>query len=159
VKKLILLIILIYGIASHATEPRAYVVSQGFFSAATIIDGRNIHDEDLETAMKSNPEAVAYARQSRIDTQWSNGLFAAGTIGAISFALLSGGHGNSHLATFWTIEIAGIIPSLVLGFYAWKNRGLAFDVYNGIDIHKKWSMQPILTPVQAGGTLGVAWQF
>lgn len=155
--------------STSLAEPKAYV-DMGWFHREIVVDGKKLNPSffggfpDLVEAMKSNPEARAYAETASTQWLWLNITSTATLVGLIylinrpDWRLADSG----TLDSYFYLLLGGILTNSILQFSAMANENRAINAYNGVKVSDN-SLRLDgfgLAPVSGGGAAGVlSWSF
>lgn len=153
--------------AQYDALPRAYIkMDRGFFTPAhVVIDGKEIPQyktDKIIDAMAKNPVAQQYMKNSRVDQNWALGTLWAGLGAAVIYAVSTASNDHDHrydAGVYWTLFMAGLIPSAVFSHYAAANFFKAINLYNGIDEKRASNWHLSIGPIADGATGGLTWSF
>jgi hypothetical protein len=160
---LILLQTIIAPIA-RASEVRAFIYRNSIWSGgAIVVDGKQSRGgftglANLSDAMKSNPEAAAFADKAHTDAVWGNSLLLGGLVGAIGYAVAST---NFDSDVYWTIFLVGFVPGVLFQDAAAVNLNKAINTYNGVEVtFARFKPDRLMVlPTADGAVAGLNWRF
>lgn len=121
---------------SAASTPKIYIQpADGFWSRhKVIVDGSELGNRKLSEALAGHPEAAAWASKHESYQFWSTALLIGGLGAAVIYGTDAASSDDKKFdsSTYWTIFLAGAIPSIALGKYAQIYAIKAMNSYNGI---------------------------